>query len=163
MNRIKNWVLGIGFSLLAACTTNPLLRESPLSLNALEFCQWVLVSDDVGRSRLEAHLLDEGTQQNAVIALVQLALLRSVDREDSTVEYQALDLLGSLQDVRATASREAGYRAFGALWRQYLEARIGASENDTRIAELEAQRNALREQIEALTSIEEQLNRRTTP
>jgi hypothetical protein len=90
-------------------------------------------------------------------ALLRAATYRATSAQE---DESALAILKE-QDSCPAAKADAGdYRVFATLWQELLEQRQTLRKDGRQIRALDEQRRALREQIDALTNIEEQLNRR---
>ena len=160
MNSIKTWMLGVGLLGLGACTSNPLLLGSPRGAAPLDFYQWVVEATPPQRLALQQRIEQQLQQGCALQPLVQLAVLKSAVATSVQEDESALVTLKEI-DACPAASADAGdYRVFATLWTQQLAQRQTLRVNGRQIQALEEQRRALREQIDALTNIEEQLNRR---
>lgn|GEM_PF-2375761 len=160
MNSIKVWMLGVGLFGVCACTTNPMFLERPQSAAPLDFYQWVLEATPRERLALQQKIEQQLLQACALQPIVQLALLKSAVAASAPEDESALLTLKEI-DSCAAASADAGeYRVFATLWTQLLAQRQTLRLNGRQIQTLEQQRRLLREQIDALTNIEEQLNRR---
>lgn len=160
MNRIKIWVFGVGLLALAACTTNSMQMENPLSAKPLPYYQWLMSASAQERSVWQLRVEQQLTQTCALQAIVQLALMQSAystRKEDDDKALATLETIDSCPSARADAG---DYRIFAELWKTMLIQRAQLRASGLQVKELEAQRQALSEQIEALTSIEEELNRR---
>ncbi|MDP1931156.1 MAG: hypothetical protein Q8L60_06850 [Gammaproteobacteria bacterium] len=163
MNKVMFWMLLVGLTSLVGCTTSPLqqLRTvQPSRYDAVDYYSWVILAppDAVLQelARLEVTVDVPGAEES----LVQMAVLISAMTTDPEQEMRALSLLNTFEERAATSPVESDYQAFAGLWRQVLELRLQSHSVDERIQALEHERRSLREQIEALTSIEQQLDRR---
>lgn len=160
MNSIKVWMLGVGLLGLCACTTNPLLLVGPQYATPIDFYQWVLEATPQERLALQQRVEQQLEQTCALRPIVQLAILKSAVASSAQGDESALKTLQE-QDSCPTARGDAGdYRVFATLWQQLLVQRQSLRKSGQQIQTLEEQRRELREQINALTNIEEQLNRR---
>jgi hypothetical protein len=140
---------------------------------ALEYYHWVRAASERALAseleRLEAG--DPGT--DPMVGTVCRALILSSPRNPRADEERALSLLRSLAEdgEYAPDSQAYDYLRLGLMWRDMLEerrrlrARVQAAEieiaKSTRQSrELQEELASLRDQIEALKSIEQQINRR---
>lgn len=136
---------------MAACTTiqspQPELSAHlwPAHYDAIDYYSWVIGASseqsDREKMRLEQLITRAGDEES----LVQLAVLISAKTSDLRQQQLALDLLDQFEQYQSDDIK-SDYRALAHLWRQALEPRLQSHE--------------LREQIKALTSIEQQLDRR---
>ncbi len=162
MNSIKIWMLGVGLLGLCACTTSPMLMGQPQGAAPLDFYQWVLEANPEERAALQQSMEQQLEQTCGLQVIVQLAILKSALATSAQEDDSAIATLKEI-DTCPAASVDAGdYRVFATLWAQHLAQRQTLRLNGRQIQALEEQRRALREQIDALTNIEEQLNRRET-
>ena len=160
MNSIKIWLLGVGLLALGACTTNPMSMGQTGKVAPLDFYQWVVEATPQQRLAQQQQIERQLEITCALQPLVQLAILKSAVATSTQEDESAIATLKSI-DSCPTASADAGeYRAFATLWTQLLAQRQTLRINGRQIQALEEQRRELREQIDALTNIEEQLNRR---
>lgn len=160
MNSIKLWMLGVGLLGLCACTTSPLLMGRPQSAAPLDFYQWVLEATPQERSALQQSIEQQLEQTCGLQAIVQLAILKSAVVTSAQEDESAIATLKEIDSCPAASADTGDYRVFATLWTQQLAQRQTLRLNGRQIQALEEQRRALREQIDALTNIEEQLNRR---
>ena len=163
VNKVMLSLWMVGLVTVAGCTTNPLQHlgnVQPQRYDAVDYYSWAILAppDAVLQelARLETNVNVAGAEES----LVQLAVLVSAVTTDPQQELRALDLLRTFEERAATSAVESDYQAFAGLWRQVLEMRLQLHSVDERIQALERERAELREQIEALTSIEQQLDRR---
>lgn len=146
--------------MLCACTTNPMLLGRPQSYAPLDFYQWVLAATSQERLAVQQRLEQQLAVACALQPIVQLAVLKSAVAISAQEDASALVTLKELDSCAAARADDSDYRVFAALWTQLLAQRQTLRVNGQQIQTLEEQRSSLREQIDALTSIEEQLNRR---
>ncbi|OGT70488.1 MAG: hypothetical protein A3H44_04875 [Gammaproteobacteria bacterium RIFCSPLOWO2_02_FULL_57_10] len=163
VNKVMFWLRVVGLVTLAGCTTNPLQQlgsVQPQRYDAVDYYSWAILAqpDEVLQEleRLEASINIAGAEES----LVQLAVLVSAVTTDPQQDQRALDLLQTFEERAASSPVQSDYQAFAGLWRQILELRLQSQTVDSRIQALERERTELRKQIEALTSIEQQLDRR---
>ncbi|MDO8909421.1 MAG: hypothetical protein Q7W55_13100 [Pseudohongiella sp.] len=144
---------------MVACTTTPQLQqagEHPGHLGAMDFYLWATAATP-GSLRQEQTRLESNTGiTEEHESLVQLALLVSattvrspdlqIPRQHTPQEQRALALLDEFEQHARTSAVRNDYLALADLWRQVLEMRL--------------QVYLLREQIEALTTIERKIDRR---
>lgn len=161
MNSIKIWLLGVSLGSLMACTTNPLFDVGPQQLDALAYFDWVMSASAEQRAAEVWLLEQEAPASDSLDDRVRLIVLSSAFSDDRAHNRRAIAQLVEL-DGSDEQSFSADYRVFAQLWRQYLEQRESLQATMRQLREAEEQRGILRRQIEALTSIEEQLNRRGT-
>lgn len=160
MNSIKNYLIVFSLLGLAACTTSPLSLVRQDKTAPLQFYQTVSSASAQERADLQKRI-ESALQQGCSMQLfVQLALLKSVSPASPLEDEEALNVLAEKDSCPAVGANADEYRVFASVWQQMLEQRRTLHENGRRIVILEEQSRALREQIEALTNIEEQLNRR---
>ena len=161
MNNIKIWLLGVSLGSLMACTTTPLFDHRPQQLDALAYYDWVM-SASVEQRAAEQWLLEQEVEASAGLDdQVRLMLLNSAFNDDAALNQRTIASLAKIGGS-AEQSFSVDYQIFAQLWRQYLEQREALHVSARQLKEVEEQRRVLRKQIEALTSIEEQLNRRET-
>tara|TARA_R110001606_G_scaffold339108_2_gene487146 strand:+ start:787 stop:1206 length:420 start_codon:yes stop_codon:yes gene_type:complete len=134
----------------------------PQGAAPLDFYQWVLEANPEERAALQQSMEQQLEQTCGLQVIVQLAILKSALATSAQEDDSAIATLKEI-DTCPAASVDAGdYRVFATLWAQHLAQRQTLRLNGRQIQALEEQRRALREQIDALTNIEEQLNRRET-
>lgn len=126
----------------------------------LGFYQWVLEATPQQRLALQHSVEEQLARVCALRPIVQLALLKSAVETSAQEDESALATLKQIDSCPAASADEGDYRVFATLWTQQLAQRQTLRMNGRQIQTLEQQRRELREQIDALTSIEEQLNRR---
>ena len=126
----------------------------------LDFYQWVVAATPQQRLAAQQQVELQLEQSCALQPIVQLAILKSAVASSAQEDESAMETLKSI-DFCPAANADAGeYRVFATLWTQLLAQRQTLRLNGRQIQALEDQRRELREQIDALTNIEEQLNRR---
>ena len=134
----------------------------PQIVAPLSFYQWVLEATPPERLALQQRVEQQLERSCALRSIVQLAILKSAVATSAQEDESALAILKE-QDSCPAAKADAGdYRVFATLWQELLEQRQTLRKDGRQIQALDEQRRALREQIDALTNIEEQLNRRET-
>jgi chaperonin cofactor prefoldin len=153
-------MLGIGVLGLCTCTTIPMFAGLPQSAAPLDFYQWVQAATPQERLALQQRVEQQLTQACALQPLVQLAILKSAVETSAQEDESALATLKEIDSCAAAKADAGDYRVFASLWTQLLAQRQTMRLNGRQIQTLEEQRQALSEQIDALTNIEEQLNRR---
>lgn len=157
MNRFNFLLLALGLFTLSACTTKPFGFDVYSRIDAFDYYEWVLHAEVVSlqeeRTRFESIPADEQSAER----FVQHAILLSARNENGvSTDIEALALMDSA-DFNVLSKE---YRAFATLWMQILNARQLAKTHQDLIGVLEHERVTLQTQIDALTSIEQQLNRR---
>lgn len=162
VNKIMFLVRVVGLATLASCTTIPLPQLEPVlpaDYDAMNYYHWAdrappdAVLEEL--SRLEASA--GGAEDES---LVQLAVLISARTANPQQEKRALDLLTQFERRATVNPVKSDYFMFAGLWREVLNLRLQTHTAGERVTALEKERESLREQIEALTSIEQQLDRR---
>jgi hypothetical protein len=169
--------LALTLSLVLSGTGCALLPEPRQEVapvpSVLEYCDWLrgATPEELAEERRR---LEADQAQTPVIRSVSLALLLSF--HPGSDDARALELLGTVEvnggDPSDPVARE--YRQFGVLWREVLEDRArreqetgdfarALGEQRRRARDLQEKNSALQQQIEALKSIEQQMNRREPP
>jgi len=149
--------------LLTACEISTRMLGNPAYLAPLDYIDWLQAAEpaslDQERMRLEALTGEPGNP----VSRIQLALLLSLsDGADAGDRKQALDLL---DDALASSAEATGkgiwtqprYLTLGRLWQTTLQDDIARHDDDQEKDKLRRQVRELQDQIEALTSIEQQL------
>lgn len=158
----------------AGCALLPEPRQDVAPVpSVLEYCDWLREATP-GELAEERRRLEADQAEAPVIRSVSLALLLSF--HPGPDDARALELLGTVEvnggDLSDPIVRQ--YRQFGVLWREVLEDRARREretrdfarvlgEQRRRARDLEERNLALQQQIEALKSIEQQMNRREPP
>lgn len=171
MNKINILVLVVSLLTMAGCTTSPAPlfgTVEPAGFSAIDYYYWISQASpdatDGERMRLEQRILLPGAEE----ALVQLAVLISTRNIGPEEDARALALLAEFEQRAAVGPVDSEYQIFSQLWRETLEMREevrlmteSKAADLARIEELENESAELRQQIEALKRIEQQLDRRT--
>jgi hypothetical protein len=154
---------------VTACTHLQQYADTPVQPAALEYYLWVMSLPDEAVSR-ELDKLKQQQGINPIIHQVQLALLLTAS-PGATPEDEALALT-ALEQVSATPETSPGhktnsYRLFALLWQDIIKQhqhrrQLNSELQETvrKIQALEEEKRLLSEQIEALKSIEQQINNR---
>ena len=157
MNRFNIFLLTLGFLSLSACTTSPFGLAEYSRVNALAYYQWVMQAQAISLEQEHARFASIPVESASAINLVQQAILISAGGEPSSEsDLQAIALLERAD--RKSLNDE--YNTFVMLWLEILNARQLARSEQELIQLLEQERVTLQSQIDALTSIEQQLNNR---
>jgi hypothetical protein len=171
------WLFALILSLALSGTGCALLPEPRQDIapapSVLEYCDWLRGATPEELAE-EQRRLEADQAQAPVIRSVSLALLLSF--HPGPDDARALELLGTVEvnggDPADPVVRQ--YRQFGVLWRGVLEDRARREretgdfarvlgEQRRRARDLQEKNSALQQQIEALKSIEQQMNRREPP
>lgn len=161
MNRVNIFLLGLSLLSITACTTKPLSWRADSNISALVYYEWVLQADAAALEAQLAWFADRATANDDAIAAVQEALvLSAVDNADAANDVRALELLA--EATSSVAQLPSDYQVFVILWQQILNTRHEQRLAGQTIDALEQERKKLQRQIQALTSIEQQINRRET-
>ena len=161
---------------IAACTNFPAmtLKSSTTSNPALDYYHWVLSSPDKTVAEERKKLERNAEDIDPIVRMTRLAMVLSVPKltipQD---EEQAMTLLDRVIQAKDADPQSAysDYREFSILWRDMLETRQEMRHNvilmkqeltaeKDRINKLRQENRALLKQIEALKSIEQQINQR---
>lgn len=118
---------------------------SPAHYAAIDYYSWVVTAESGQMQHEQSRLEQEISGGGEKHSLVQLALLISARSSDPHQEQRALELLDEYQQQQGI-SMSNDYYALAHLWRQALEPRLQSHE--------------LRQKIDALTLIEQQLRNR---
>ncbi len=157
MNRFNLFLLAFGLLTLSACTTNPFNLDAYSKIHALSYYKWVLEAEADSLQDEKARLVALQDNEPSPESLVQYAILLSARSEGGAQsDDEAIALLDSVEFAALTPE----YQTFSTLWKQVLNARTLARTNQELIQVLEKERITLQSQIDALTSIEQQLNNR---
>lgn len=132
--------------------------ESPSNLDGLQYHKWL---GSAGTEDLKRELSRlENTQSDSHIPFIQLALLLSASK-DSTPESEAraLSMLSSL----SFGDQLDDYQLLASIWINHLELRQAWRAAKADSADNQALAKKLQHQIDALTSIEEQMLQKEQP
>jgi hypothetical protein len=126
-------------------------------IGAFDYYEWVLHAEFVSLQEERVRFESITEEERSAERFIQHAILLSARNENGvSSDIEALALMESA-DLNALSKE---YRAFATLWMQILNARQLAKTHQDVIGMLEKERVTLQTQIDALTSIEQQLNRR---
>ena len=157
MNRFNLCLLALGLFTLSACTTTPFGIDELTEVDPLNYYQWVLQAEDIPlqeeRIRFATTPIGEKTADGSIRHAI---LLSARNESDTPSELEALTMISGV-DMDALSS---DYQAFAVLWRDVLNARQLAKDSQELILTLEQEKALLQTQIDALTTIEQQLNTR---
>lgn len=164
-------------AVLAAC--NPVTAQRPprmaaaVQRPALEYYHWVRAASERALEAELKRLEAANSRMDPLVNTVCRALLLSSPRNPSANEERALALLAPLEEngEYAPDSQAYDYLRLGLMWRDMLEerrrlrARAEAAEREIansarQTRHLQQELGSLRQKIEALKSIEQQLNQR---
>lgn len=155
--------------ILGACSyipwhSEPLATREP---GALDYYTWVTSASvqELGLERQRLEALQPTLEPDELAkAYVQLALLLSASQNATAkTEATALKLLADIQLDTTPNEQISEYLAFGALWKSVLEQRAKVRELTVKNQQKAEAVKKLQQQIDALTSIEEQLLEREQP
>lgn len=170
--------LAVTLSLALLATGCALLPEPKQDVapvpSVLEYCDWLREATPEELAEERRRLEADQPSQAPVVRSVSLALLLSL--QPGPDDARALELL-STDAVAGDSTADPvarQYRQLGLLWREVLEDRArreqetgdfvrALAKQRQRARELQESNSALQQQIEALKSIEQQMNRRETP
>jgi len=157
VNRFNLCLLALGLFTLSACTTTPFSLDGLTRVDPLNYYQWVLQAEDIQlqEERIRFATLPIG-EKSAAVNIRHAILLSARHESDTPSELEALTMIASVD----MDSLPADYQAFAVLWRDVLNARQLAKDSQELILTLEQEKALLQTQIDALTSIEQQLNSR---
>lgn len=161
------------FLMLNACSSEftQYLSVTPESYKVQEYVDWLESADNTATLNELMRLELQNQETLNLIDTVQLALILSasaIATVDS--ENRALALLYSLSDDRLNNERSQDYFNFSELWKTILSQRRTLRITEQQQANIEQEllevrsvNQALQEQINALTAIEQQLIERERP
>lgn len=157
MNRFNLCLLAFGLFTLSACTTMPFGLDGYSRISALDYYQWVLQAETLSLQEERVRFATMPDNEQSSASLIRHAILLSARNENDTPrELEALAMIANVE----LNSLAADYQVFAVLWSDVLNARQLAKEQQKMILTLEDEKFLLQTQINALTSIEQQLNRR---
>lgn len=171
---IRATLLGFGL-LTAGCAYFPKTEPPPPTVSprsVLDYCDWLNAATQEEIAEERRRLESDPSPAAPVVRSVSLALLLSLP-QGGMDEVRALELLHGVSPAadRGDDPVTRQYRQFSVLWRQVLEERLQRdretgdfaktlAEEKQQARELQEHNRALQKQIEALKSIEQQMNRR---
>lgn len=157
MNRFNLCLLALGLFTLSACTTTPFGLDRLSRVDPLNYYQWVLLAEDISLQEERIRFATMPISEKTAVGSIRHAILLSARHEsDTPSELEALTIISSVD----MDSLPADYQAFAVLWSDVLNARQLAKDSQELILTLEQEKALLQTQIDALTSIEQQLNSR---
>ncbi len=157
MNRFNLFLLALGLLPFAACTTSPFNIDGYSRIEALSYYEWVMQAQMLSLQEEQARFAALAESERSPQSLVQYAILISARNDGGAQsDVEAIALLESVE----TAALPAEYKTFSILWQQVLDARQQLRTKQGLLQSLEQERITLQSQIDALTSIEQQLNNR---
>lgn len=170
MIKINFLFILIGVVALTGCTTSSLQvlgGYQPAQLDAMNYYDWALTATPEMAATEQVQLERRIEASNSEESLVQLALLLSVAGASAEKDEEALALLTKFAERATVSAVDSEYQLFASLWTEVLvlrqqlrEQAANQSVGRQRIVDLERESAALKEQIEALMSIEQQLDGR---
>jgi hypothetical protein len=148
--------------------------HSDYTQRAIDYYRWLKSSPEVVVKRERHYLEQQPEELDPVVCMARLALVSSISIDTTGQdERHALKLLEQVINTNDSISDPVrhDYQKFSLLWRDVLDQRqrlrLGMNKADDGIAAgrqqiqtLQEENAALQKQIEALKSIEQQLNRR---
>ena len=176
---VRLLLLGAALCLAPAC--NPALQShsqvaAAVQRPALEYYHWLRAASGRALEQEQQRLEQAHPAMDPVVRTVCLAMLLSLPGRPADDGRRALALLRPLAETGeyAADSQAYDYLRLGLMWRDMLEERqrllAGAAQagveqarNERQARELQEELSALRQQIEALKSIEQQINQRQRP
>lgn len=166
MNRVVFYILIIGITSLPACTSSFIQAvgvAAPKDYDPIAYYSWVsMASSELKQQEKERLQARISHQDVASEAYVQLALLTAQGATQTSELHSAIDLLERFEANIGSSSVRSDYEIFADVLNESLRHSLSARTASARVKLLEQERESLREQIEALTNIEQQINLRET-
>lgn len=161
----------LGVALLSACTSSGLLHSGPANLGPLDYVNWAREADVLAVEREQQRLqtlLDDGI---ATIPSLQFSILVGVRPEVSDATLADALAHTDFGVIACGLSNQChSYMDFRIVWQDYLQQRqqlqataTSLQASQERVAELSQLLEGLRQQIEELTLIEQDIVEREQP
>lgn len=166
-HRLQRLLATAALCLLATGCTLPLSlpwdAERVRDGSILAYYHWVDNADPQALARDREHYAQRYRRSGSISDGVRLALLMSQPADSSAGERQrALEILQTQMAAAREAEREQPRESvlFARLWHDVLSQRIQYTDSQQMIRQLRRENQDLEQQIEALKTIEQQLNQR---
>lgn len=171
LSQVVRGGLLLGALVVSACSTSILLNSGPANLAPLDYVNWARSADDQAFANEQVRLqtlLDDGI---ATIPSLQFSILVGVQRDISeSLLTEALVHAEPGSVACGLSSQCQSYMNFNGFWYDYLQQRqqlesttVNLQDAQQQMMALEALVQGLRQQIEELTLIEQDIVEREQP